>query len=119
MLISLIGGIWQNLSKQKKEAEARRQTAQTIQPKEQRVEQQFNWEEDQEVVTERDKRAAERLAQMERAAQEAKKGRRIKRRSMFDEKEAMEDEPLHGVNLKDFDARKAVIYSEILNPPYL
>ena len=30
-----------------------------------------------------------------------------------------EEEEEFDVNLSDFDARKAVIYSEILNPPYL
>ena len=70
----------------------------------------------------REQDALERLKEMERAAKKAKEAgaHRIKTRPRIQLQELDgEEEEEFDVNLSDFDARKAVIYSEILNPPYL
>ncbi|NQV53461.1 MAG: hypothetical protein HQ500_09780 [Flavobacteriales bacterium] len=72
--------------------------------------------------------AAVKLREMELKAKsvrdEASADRKRRRRAMqvrdaADLKEREEREGQEDAYLSDFDARKAVIYSEILNPPYL
>jgi hypothetical protein len=74
--------------------------------------------------TEEERAAAERLESMKRAAEEARENRRLKRRNLLEEEEANKlaaenDRAAIHAYARDFDAKKAVIYSEILNPPYL
>ena len=75
---------------------------------------------DFEVDTEQEEEARMAIKNLERKANFVKQNRRIKRRSdILLETESLDEEESPEIDLKDFDAKKAVIYSEILNPPYL
>jgi hypothetical protein len=118
--ISLISGAWKNISKQKEikkekpsnpASEARDQMERTF----------------REVIFDRKNEAAEaqkpglKLKEMEKAALLAKQNRRLRKRNLLeDETNALTitEEPKHSI-ASTFDAKQAVIYSEILNPPYL
>ncbi|MEX2596107.1 MAG: hypothetical protein WEC59_04180 [Salibacteraceae bacterium] len=114
ILVSILGGVWQNISKQKKEKQERKVAYEP-------VFQDDELEQLQTVKSEKDQEAAEKLKSMESAAQKASNERRLKRRNLLEEKEHLEREASLAaeMNAEDFDPKKAVIYSEILNPPYL
>lgn len=124
VLISLISGVWKNASKQKEEKKRRAAMEQTV--AEDEAEEVSTWRPEPipVVPTKKDEAAAERLEQMKRAAEEARSNRRLRKRNLLAddvlpvEEEAPKLASLHSCK-SDFDAKKAVIYSEILNPPYL
>ena len=121
ILLSFVFSIWQKANK-KQQDESR------IPPE---IEDLFDdrdtevWEEDRFTPPDpaAEQTASERLRQMAEEATAARAGRRAIRKEKqlqieVDEAEASAAEIDH-LDLSDFDARKAVIYSEILNPPYL
>lgn len=115
--LSLVGGLWQNFNKQK--AKKKEESARSIPKYEDDFIDKFE-PIDQEEVLENEREARETIQAMKRKTDLVKKDRRIKRRNdVLLEAESVEEEEAPAFDLKDFDARKAVIYSDILNPPYL
>lgn len=126
LALSFVIGIWQKANK-------RKQQEQPSAPVDERTDEPFydqdpspemvipSYEEER-LVAEQELQAAELLKQMQAKALEAKKGRRLK--SIYKKKPLMgvdetNDAYQDDLDLSNFDAKKAVIYSEILNPPYL
>jgi len=115
IVISLLGGLWQNYNKQK----ANKDQTSTVPSFEEDFAETF---EIRDIVAEQqqEKEAREKIDELERKANLVRKNRRIKQRSdILIESESQELENDSAFDLKEFDAKKAVIYSEILNPPYL
>lgn len=127
LLLSLFGGLWSNAMKKKRE-EARQhppappaqaQPYQTVPPN---VEQLKNLSRRQQAQKEE---AEQRLEQMGREAAAAMEGGRVKRKTRKSRDERLQqyehqpEETPAEPDLAEFDARKAIIYSEILKPPYL
>jgi hypothetical protein len=115
IVISLLGGLWQNYNKQK----ANKDQTSTVPSFEEDFAETF---EIRDIVAEKkqEKEAREKIDELERKANLVRKNRRIKQRSdILIESESQELENDSAFDLKEFDAKKAVIYSEILNPPYL
>jgi hypothetical protein len=124
LLLSFVFGIW----KKAKKADDEQSTPPVFDEEE--IFRRFRGEVEVEVdeipspqeTLQKEQDALERLKEMERAAKKAKEAgaHRIKTRPRIQLQELDEEEEEEfDVNLSDFDARKAVIYSEILNPPYL
>jgi len=115
IVISLLGGLWQNYNRQK----ANKDQTSTVPSFEEDFAETF---EIRDIVAEQkqEKEAREKIDELERKANLVRKNRRIKQRSdILIESESQELENDSAFDLKEFDAKKAVIYSEILNPPYL
>jgi len=115
IVISLLGGLWQNYNKQK----ANKDQTSTVPSFEEDFAETF---EIRDIVAEQkqEKEAREKIDELEQKANLVRKNRRIKQRSdILIESESQELENDSAFDLKEFDAKKAVIYSEILNPPYL
>ncbi len=113
--VSLLGGLWQNYNKQK----AKKEEVSTV-PQYEENDTELYDPKDFEVDTEQEEEARMAIKNLERKANFVKQNRRIKRRSdILLETESLDEEESPEIDLKDFDAKKAVIYSEILNPPYL
>ena len=115
IVISLLGGLWQNYNRQK----ANKDQTSTVPSFEEDFAETF---EIRDIVAEQkqEKEAREKIDELEQKANLVRKNRRIKQRSdILIESESQELENDSAFDLKEFDAKKAVIYSEILNPPYL
>jgi len=113
--VSLLGGLWQNYNKQK----AKKEEVSTV-PQYEENDTELYDPKDFEVDTEQEEEARMAIKNLERKANFVKQNRLIKRRSdILLETESLDEEESPEIDLKDFDAKKAVIYSEILNPPYL
>lgn len=112
--VSLLGGLWQNYNKQK----AKKEEASAAPSYEENYTELFD-SRDIAAEEEQEDEARETINNLERKANFVRQNRRIKRRTdiLLDSESDEEEEP--EIDLKDFDAKKAVIYSEILNPPYL
>ena len=115
--ISLAGGLWQNYKKQKeKQKEQKEETysAPSYEFKSKEV------HEISDAIQESDAKAREQIEMLEHKALKAWKNRRIKRRSdILIESESEQEDDTPKSDIGEFDARKAIIYSEIINPPYL
>ena len=113
--VSLLGGLWQNYNKQK----AKKQEASAAPSYEENYTELYE-SRDVEAEEEQEDEARETIKNLERKANYVRQNRRIKRRNdILLESEFNNEEEEPEIDLKEFDARKAVIYSEILNPPYL
>jgi hypothetical protein len=112
--VSLLGGLWQNYNKQK----AKKEEASAAPSYEENYTELFD-SRDIAAEEEQEDEARETINNLERKANFVRQNRRIKRRTdiLLESESDEEEEP--EIDLKDFDAKKAVIYSEILNPPYL
>lgn len=110
LLISLLGGLWTNIQKNRKKTQEPQQTVthevnqvKTAAPK---------------VMPARSKERVSLSAQkMGMEYQEKKTRRRMEQ--VLQEEQIKSSETVTDITLEDFDARKAIIYSEILKPPYL
>tara|TARA_B110000046_G_scaffold149742_1_gene157979 strand:- start:251 stop:640 length:390 start_codon:yes stop_codon:yes gene_type:complete len=115
--ISLAGGLWQNYKKRKQKQKEQQEETYSAPSYE------FESEEVHEIsdaIQESDAKAREQIEMHEQKALEAWKNRRIKRRSdILIESESEQVDETSKSDIRDFDARKAIIYSEIINPPYL
>lgn len=120
VVISLISGAWKNIAKQK-EVKKEKQPTQSAEEGNQ-MERTFR-----EVMFDKKKEAAEvqnaelKLKEMEKAAFLAKQNRRLRKRNLLEDDSNVIADTIEQKSSEkiDFDAKKAVIYSEILNPPYL
>ena len=121
LALSLLAGVWKNMRKRKEKAPKQASSA----PVPSRPAQSID---DFDEMIERQKRkeaaSEKRLAEMEAKAKEALKARgRLRpersKRKMTEPIENKEPDLNNDLDLREFDARKAIIYSEILNPPYL
>lgn len=122
ILASFVIGIWQNINKNKQkpsrqvEYEMEEDEIDSKQRRTEAVKEQRSFQQ-----TVKEASAAARLKELENKAQEARLDRARRRKLVFEqsrESEAIELEEMEAERL-EFDARKAVIYSEILKPPYL
>lgn len=121
IIISVLVGAWKNFQKKK---EARPATVEAPVRNEQRRPSVDELDELNSNRRRKDAMAEERLAEMERKAKEAleaSKRSKIERRPKKTERPKRHKRPNQTIqtDLREFDARKAIIYSEILNPPYL
>lgn len=115
IVISIIGGIWQNLNNQKGARENK--------PDPIGHERIPNIEKLEEERRSSEITSAARLQALKEKAQASYSSQKTKRtrKSLLNEEDEI-TEPSLGtayVNAQNFDAKKAIIYSEILNPPYL
>lgn len=116
LLISLIGWVLKNWKKQQQQPAPQRENRPTI----------FDFEEIKRAVENRqatEREDQQKLRMMEQEAVLARQRTPEKHKPMKLTRPttpAMEAAPTHAyIDLKQIDLRKAVIYSEILNPPYL
>jgi hypothetical protein len=124
VIISLIAGAWQKANKEKPaKPYVPEMDEPEVVPSFEEERRSIFKEVDQVVLREREQAASERLRLLELKAEEAKSARGKKRAQ---DTLTRRNQELTGmqvesdeIDLSDFDARKAVIYSEILNPPYL
>ena len=120
LVISLIAGYFQNRKKKAQQAPPPIEVpVETFVPDQRAIE---KAEREAEL---RNKAAEERIAEMERAALEAKaasrrRSKRVQEVEMLEETEDLDEEHTVGAQIlgEEFDARKAIIYSEILKRPH-
>jgi hypothetical protein len=124
LIISFIAGIWR---KNNKEAETppsappKSELEEMMGPVFKQFERKWTKVELSHVQMEEQQSTAH-LRDLERRAMEAKQARGVRRKrseAMSLKEETYQLPTNDALDLSDFDARKAIIYSEILNPPYL
>jgi len=127
LLISLLGGLWGNVRKKQREAQ-QSIPHEPVKPRPQSPV--FSSEELKKMTRQKQvqrQQAEQRLQQLEKESALAKEGRlrserrRSRRREAFPSQleEQTSNDFITEIDLTEFDARKAIIYSEILKPPYL
>ena len=115
VLVSLIGAAWRNYTKKKEEQQERQMTREVLE--EERQDDNESLFRPEELVL-KEQEAQLRLEQLEQKAKAAIQDRRLKRRNLL-EQNALKAERAEEQNEFEFDPKKAIIYSEILNPPYI
>lgn len=122
LVISLIGG-WLKREGKKKEEQKSPSSANQNRPSAQPV--QLDLDEILGRKKEQKQMAEQRLREMEQEAQRALEQSKLSGKKTYTRQRPKREPKLEPVETEtssdwdDFDARKAIIYSEILNPPYL